>query len=312
MANETVPNTEQSDNSSTGSTVASDNTNSITATSNQTGSSDTNQLSVPTTGTVSDASTGSENKTSATTAEGDAGADANKKTPWFQRRIDQLTAEKWEERRAAEVLRKQTADLLEQLADARKSSSQQAVRTSSSEATDSGQTGQGQQPARSEPARQEYRQQLSEAEINALAEQRAEQIARERSFNKACNDVAAAGKEEYSDFDQTLRTFQMLGGLPPQFLETLTEMPNAHKILYAIGKDPDLAERVVKMSPTRQAMELARLEANLEKKSSRQVSAAPPPVRTIDTNARASENPETMSMQDFIKFREKQLSQRRK
>lgn len=259
---------------------------------------DTNAINNPP--PIDEGGTGSSNEPNTpadASSEGDADASGAKKTPWFQRRIDQLTAEKWEERRASEALRKQTVDLMEQLADARKVHAAPAPVEGS------------QAPAIQAAPQQKH---MSDAEIDVLANQRAEQISRQRSFDKACNDVAAAGKDEYADFDQSLRTFQMLGGIPTPLLEVITEMPNAHKVLYNLGKDPDLAERVVKMSPTKQALELARLEQNLSKPTPKQVSAAPAPVKPIDATSRASENMETMSMEDFIKAREKHLSNRKK
>lgn len=233
-------------------------------------------------------------------------SDGTKKTPWFQRRIDQLTAEKWEERRTADNLRKQTSDLLTQLAEARKAGQVAPIAISS--------------PAPSTPSVNipptmpsvPMTQNLSEAEINAMAEKRAEEISRQRSFNKACNDIADAGKGEFGDFDQKLRTFAMLGGMPTPLMETITEMPNAHKILYNLGSDPDLAERVLKMAPVKQALELARLENSLGKSPARQVSSAPPPVQPIDTGSRATDDPEKMSMEDFVKWREKNATGRRK
>lgn len=245
-------------------------------------------------------STGTE-PTSTVPTDGEPSA-SEKKAPWFQRRIDQLTAEKWEERRAAESARKQTADLLAEMATLRSASvDKPSTPTAAVEAAT---------PTPSRPV--STGREVSEAEINARAEQRAEQISREKAFNKACNDIAAAGKEEYGDFDMSLKTFQMLGGIPTQLLDTITEMPNAHKVLYSIGKDPDLAERIVKMPVAKQALELARLEANLSKTTPREVSKAPPPVRTIEATPRAVQDMEKMSMEDFIAAREKHLAAKRK
>lgn len=246
------------------------------------------------------------NSPSDTTVEGQvstADTDTSKKTtPWFQRRIDQLTAEKWEERRVVENLKKQTTDLLSQLAEARKSGQVPPVATPPATATSQPNT------LTTPPITQNP----SEAEINAMAEKRADEISRQRSFNKACNDIAEAGKGEFGDFDQKLRTFAMLGGIPTPLLETITEMPNAHKILYNLGSDPDLAERVVKMTPVKQALELARLENALTKPVARQVSSAPTPVQPIDTGSRATDDPEKMSMVEFVKWREKNASGKRK
>ena len=288
------------------------------AITNNTGSSDngvpSNDLTAPAVEpaqAASSAPASAEGTTEGGEGAAETNADGTKRTPWFQRRIDQLTAEKWEERRTAESLRKQTAELLAQLAEARKTAqSDTAGLPVTNPATTPTDTPQASSPATPKPAPRP--QSMSDAEINALAERRAEEIACQRTFNKVCNDVAEAGKDEYPDFDQSLRTFQMLGGIPTGLLETITEMPNAHKILYSLGKDPDLAERVVKMSPGKQALELARMESSLGKPVTKAVSSAPPPVRPIDATSRAVDDPEKMSMDEFVKWREKNLAGRKK
>lgn len=234
-----------------------------------------------------------------------AGTDASKKAPWFQRRIDALTAEKWEERRTNEALKKQTEELLAQLAEARKGGAAPAADTVPATTTP---PANNQQPA---PVKSD-RTSFSDAELNALVEQKAEQRARQKAFDTACNNVYTNGKDEFGDFDQALRTFQMLGGIPTSVLEVATEMPDAHKVLYALAKDPDLAERVVKMSPAKQALELARLESQVSKPPTREVSRAPNPVKPIDGSSRASDDMEKVTMDEFVKMREKQIAARRR
>lgn len=231
-------------------------------------------------------------------------SEADKKQPWFQKRIDALTAEKWEERRKAEGLQRQTEALLSQLAEMRKNPS-----VSPSVTPNGAQQGAITQPQ--QPAVTQTQPAVTEAEIEARANSKAEILMRERAFTKACNDVYEAGKNDYDDFDKSLRTFNMVGGLPTPLLETITEMPNAHKVLYALGKDAELTERVVKMPLTKAAMELARIESNLAKPVVRQVSSAPNPVRPLDSSGRVNEDPETMSMQEFVNYREKQLAAKR-
>lgn len=234
---------------------------------------------------------------------GDQG-DANKKTPWFQRRIDALTAEKWEERREKENLKRQTEALLTQLAEMRKGNTSSTAANTSATATTPPAT-QTTPTVTSTPA-------LTEAEIDARANAKADEMVRKKAFDKACNDIAEAGKDEYDDFEKSLRTFQMVGGLPTALLETITEMPNAHKILYNLGKDADLTERVVKMGASRAALELARIEANMSKPVSRAVSSAPAPVKPVDGSSRANEDPEKMSTEEWISWRNKALSEKRK
>lgn len=230
---------------------------------------------------------------------------SHKREPWFQKRIDQLTAEKWDERRKNEALSKQTQELLAQLAAARKPDTSPPVSATN--------TAPPAQPAPDNVLTNiPIPPQVTEAEINARAERRAQEIAEANAFNKACNDVYAAGKEEFGDFDTSLKTFQMLGGIPKDLLDVVTEMPNAHKVLYTLGKDLDLAERVAKMPPTKMALELARIEANMVRPVVREVSKAPRPVTPIDGVSRANEDPEKMSTESWMEWRSKQLEGRRK
>lgn len=254
-------------------------------------------------------------QTQETTAPADGGTtttteDPSRKTPWFQRRIDALTAEKWEERREKENLRRQTEVLLQQLADLRKGVTTTPPATTTTPPPADGTT----PPAPTTPPQTQNtgRTQVSEAEINAMAERRAAEIAKTTAFTKACNDIYSNGKDDYQDFDQAMRTYQMLGGMPQPLLEIITEMPNAHKVLYKVGKDLDLAEKLVKMNPTRMAMELARVESSLSKPPVVQVSNAARPIAPVDGNNRAETNPENMTTEQWITWREAELAKKRR
>ena len=233
------------------------------------------------------------------------GADGKPSTPaWVQRRIDKLVAEKHDARRETEAIRAeadaakaQAAALLASLAELR-SGGQPAATPVVAES----------QPASTvaTPTPAKSAIPMSEVEINARAQAMAQEIAKTDAFNRACNSIADEGKKEYQDFDAALKNFNMLGGIPTIMLETLTEMPNAHKVLYAVGKDPELAERVIKLPPLKMAMELARLDQTASQPASaKPLSAAPKPITPIDTGARAAEDIEKMSMQQFVEYRNK-------
>lgn len=256
-------------------------------------------------------------ETASTTEGGTAPAtdDPSKKTPWFQRRIDALTAEKWEERREKENLRRQTEVLLQQLADLRKGGTTTPPATTTTATTATQADGTTTPPATTTTPtapQNTNRTQVSEAEINAMAERRAAEIAKTTAFTKACNDIYSNGKDDYQDFDQAMRTYQMLGGMPQPLLEIITEMPNAHKVLYKVGKDLDLAEKLVKMNPTRMAMELARVESSLSKPAPVVVSNAARPIAPVDGNNRAETDPDRMSTEQWITWREAELAKKRR
>jgi len=163
------------------------------------------------------------------------------KNDWVQRRIDQLTREKHEERRQREELEARLR--------------------------------QYQQPADS----QSQPKQMTADEIRAEAKR----LIQEEKFNDACNKVFDAGKTEFPDWDSSLRTFQMLGGASPEFLEAVTAMDAGHKVLHHLGQNPEVAERLLSLPPLRMALELARLETTVGQAKPKPVSNAPAPINPI-------------------------------
>jgi DNA polymerase III gamma/tau subunit len=166
------------------------------------------------------------------------------KNDWVQRRIDQLTREKHEEKRQREALEQQLQ--------------------------------QYRQPA--ETTQQPAQRQMSADDVRAEAKR----LIQQEKFDEACNKVFDAGKTEFSgDWDSSLRTFQMLGGASPEFLEAVTSMDAGHKVLHHLGQNPDVAERVLSLPPLRMALELARLESTVGQAKPKPVSNAPAPINPI-------------------------------
>lgn len=165
------------------------------------------------------------------------------KNDWVQRRIDQLTREKHEEKRQREALEAQLR--------------------------------QYQQPA--ETSQQPQQRQMSADDVRAEAKR----LIQEEKFNEACNKVFDAGKTEFPDWDSSLRTFQMLGGASPEFLEAVTAMDAGHKVLHHLGQNPEVAERLLSLPPLRMALELARLETTVGQAKPKPVSNAPAPINPI-------------------------------
>jgi len=165
------------------------------------------------------------------------------KNDWVQRRIDQLTREKHEEKRQREALEQQLR--------------------------------QYQQPA--DNSQQPQQKQMTADEIRAEAKR----LIQQEKFDDACNKVFDAGKTEFPDWDSSLRTFQMLGGASPEFLEAVTAMDAGHKVLHHLGQNPEVAERLLSLPPLRMALELARLESTVGQAKPKPVSNAPAPINPI-------------------------------
>lgn len=188
-----------------------------------------------------------------------------KRKPWFQERIDQLTREKYEERRARESIEAELTKLR------------------------SGEPADPQAPA----------------EVDRLANERAKEIVRNDQFNSRCNEVYSSGAGEFSDFDDKLGNFRLLGGLPQPVLEAVTQLPDAHKVLYALGGDMDEAARIFSLAPVPMALALAKLSMSPTK--TKPVSNAPSPIRPIDGSPKGEGDPEKMDTDSWIKWREEQV-----
>lgn len=189
------------------------------------------------------------------------------KNDWVQRRIDQLTREKHEEKRQREALEARLRDL---------------------------------QP----DATTTTAQPMTADQIRAEA---ARLVAQEK-FDAACNKVFDAGKTEFQDWDTSLRTFQMLGGASPEFLEAVTSMDAGHKVLHHLGQNPEEAERLLSLPPLRMALELARLETTVGQAKPAPVSKAPAPISPVGGKSAPVEPEEFASTADYVAWRKRNRS----
>ena len=190
------------------------------------------------------------------------------KTDWAQRRIDQLTREKHEERRQREAL-------AAELAQFRQPTEQQP----------------GQQPAQ---------------DIDQLVEQRAAAKIADQNFNQACNRVFQEGVKADPNFEANLRMLQSVGEIGRDFLEVITDMDDGHKVLNHLGANPDEADRILSLPPLKQARELAKLEATLSKPAPPPpVSNAPAPIAPVGSKAAPAEPDEFASPAEYIAWHRK-------
>jgi len=188
------------------------------------------------------------------------------KNDWVQRRIDQLTREKHEEKRQREALEARLREL--------------------------------------QPQQETTGQPMTAEQIRSEAKRLIEQ----ERFDEACNKVFDAGKGEFGgDWDSSLRTFQMLGGASPDFLQAITSMDHGHKVLHALGQDPETAERVLSLPPLRMALELARLEAKVgaSAPTPKPVSKAPAPITPVGGKSAPVEPAEFASTAEYIAWKKR-------
>lgn len=148
--------------------------------------------------------------------------------------------------------------------------------------------------------------------VKELVIREAERIAAEKVFNDACNTVYAKGKAELGEsFDSAVQGMQMVG-MSREFLEIVSSMDSniGYKVISQLGSDLDEAARIASLPPVQMTRELTKLEVKLSKPQ-KTVSGAPEPIKHISGNkATASKNPERMTFQEKLDERRARVAAR--
>lgn len=202
----------------------------------------------------------------------------------YQRRIDQLTRDKYNAQRERDQIRNEWQAFQEQ-----------------------------QRRAQQPPPSSDYERGRREA-----YEERVNQ-----DFTQACNTLFAKGVQEYGDeMGEARDRLNAVGwGNRPDALAAVTQLPDGHRVYRELARDLDNAARVLTLPPMAMAMELARMAgretspANVSRETMDNgaglppVSRAPEPTRSIGGNSRAPDRPldhPQVSMAEFIRRRDRE------
>lgn len=213
----------------------------------------------------------------ATVQEGDESQSQSNKTPaWVEKRFAEMTRSRHEAERRAEAAERDRDNALA-LANAKL-----------------GEGEQHQAPARqSAPVNDDQRIQQAAAEL-----------VKTQRFTERANEVYAAGVADHSDFDDSLRNLQMLGA-SPEFFQSIVDLEDAHKVLHALGSNPEEASRILALPPLKQGRELERLASKpAPAKGKKPVSNAPEPISSrVDGSGSRAVDLDNSSIDDFMKAR---------
>lgn len=166
------------------------------------------------------------------------------------------------------------------------------------------------------------------AKVEREAEQR-EREAREREFGKRMSEARA----KHDDFEEVLRSIKGtdLERVHMDVVEYIQESDHGPDLLYHLAKNPDVLDRLRKLSPRRFVAELGKLEAKWEvpaapaakdetptlsqvaTPTATPVSKAPAPIAPLNTAgvAPVAKKPEDMSVQELREYRRQQERQKR-
>lgn len=198
----------------------------------------------------------------------EAQAKPEKKPDGSQKRINELTALRRSAERRAEELERRLEEL----------------QSHKNEAQDSA----GKPSLDDYPSYEQFNEALSKWHVKqeyaaikrAEAEKQAKQSAQKEqdTFRGRVESQVDLGRGEFEDFDDVVLSNPDLP-VSQSMAETLLEMEQGHKVAYYLGKNPEEAEDISKMSRAKQTMALVQIEAKLAiKPPAKTVSNAPEPI----------------------------------
>lgn len=157
------------------------------------------------------------------------------------------------------------------------------------------------------------RQDAGHVDVNAIREN--------ERINLQCNAAVETGQKAFTDFNEVVGMVTTNGGIlfsgngaPTDLLKMIASSKNAAALLYLLGKDDDLADRLEGMSLAQQAREIANAEIKLDAPDSPLRKAisktnTPPPQNNGGRSAGTPSAPSDKdSNEEWLKKRKAQLA----
>ena len=137
-------------------------------------------------------------------------------------------------------------------------------------------------------------------------------MAKQADFNVKESDYAI----DVTDYHAVTRNPTLK--LSPEMVQVAQDSDEGPKILYYLGKHPDVSERLANMSPLAMAREIGRIEATkLDSVATPSISNAPEPVKPLKSAAKSqtisTTSPESdkLSTEEWFRRERKRLANKR-
>jgi hypothetical protein len=227
-----------------------------------------------------------------------------------QKRFDELTREKYDARREMEAERREKEfwrqRALEQEREKQVKPAQPLAPPNPNDFYDN--------PEGFVKAQQEF--------IDAQVDARLERQLSQRAAEEAERTRRAAYEKRHRDFMRVKPDFEQVVSDPslptsPTIAQVIGDSEYGPELSYYLGTNREKLEQIVRLPPHLAALELGRIEARLEAAKrppppTPAVSKAPPPPPTVEAvEPEVDKDPENMAINDWVKWREKQLRKRR-
>lgn len=154
-----------------------------------------------------------------------------------------------------------------------------------------------------------------DAEIERQINERATALQAQKAYNDGCNKIFQDGVKLYPDFEQKVGDINKeLGSMPVAFVEAAMEIGDPHKIIHYLGSNLDEAERILALPPHKMGAALAKVAQKTNAAPApKPVSKAPAPIKPVagSPKSSSSNDPDKMSMDEFVKWQDAQDKKRR-
>jgi len=123
----------------------------------------------------------------------------------------------------------------------------------------------------------------------------------------------AVEKTNFEGFDEAMANpafITITKQFTPEIVSLIQSSEKSTALAYELATNLDEAEIIANMSPIQAAHRIAKLESRLEKIKPKTISNAPDPVKNVVSGAFSDKDLSKMSTEDFIKQRNKELNKR--
>lgn len=154
-------------------------------------------------------------------------------------------------------------------------------------------------------AREEARS-LIEGERRSMAQQQEQQ--RFNSIAAEYGSREASYAESHPDYHEAAEAFVSIAGSNPQLAEVLMTSEHGPAVVHYLGQHLDEAVRIAQLPPHLAAVQVARIESRVSAPKPKPVTNAPSPVPTIGGGAASpAKDPDRMTPDEWLAWRRSQL-----
>lgn len=149
-------------------------------------------------------------------------------------------------------------------------------------------------------------------QVSKLAEQRAKEMAFQQAHYDRGERIRQDGLKQFPDFSKQVDVLFKMEFFQPDVVLGLSETGVGPQLVQYLGKNPDIAEKIQRMTPIQAGAYMGKLATKFQKIDPPQVSAAPPPIKSVGGKANVSRSEENMPMDEWIKLDAQRTADRRK